>query len=320
MARFAVGFFLVPIVSFTSICKTSIRTEFGLVARRFVFLLAFPLCLAGIGLAQVDPAAGIQMFSTRENNVDLATSSITVNFPIRSKTGKIPVSFSLVGNYHVYGETILGTHFLNVAAALQPQLQAHDYGYSIKYTSQQTTECNGVQNDHIFYDYVIIDQSGASHPLPTTIKTDNDGCFTWPTTPQTTTDGSGLTATNAGTIYDKSGVEYATGGTLTDSDGAAISSSTSGSTTTYTDTLGATFLTATVYSHPALNTSDTYVYTDASGNNRTYTVAYKEYTLRSNFGCATLGYTYPDYNDSSAPAYLPYTVPPQLEMERAFVR
>ena len=155
---------------------------------------------------------------------------------------------------------------------------------------------------------MIIDQTGASHPLPTTIKTDNDGCFTWPTTPQTTTDGSGLTATNAGTIYDKSGVEYATGGTLTDSDGAAISSSTSGNTTTYTDTLGATFLTATVYTHPALSTSDTYVYTDASGNNQTYTVAYKEYTLRSNFGCATLGYVYPDYNDSSAPAYLPYTI------------
>jgi RHS repeat-associated protein len=32
------------------------------------------------------------------------------------------------------------------------------------------------------------------------------------------------------------------------------------------------------------------------------------YTLRSNFGCATLGYTYTDYNDSSAPAYLPYTI------------
>ena len=50
------------------------------------------------------------------------------------------------------------------------------------------------------------------------------------------------------------------------------------------------------------------MYTDASGNNRTYTVAYKAYTLRSNFGCATLGYTYTDYNDSSAPAYLPYTI------------
>lgn len=257
MARFAVELSLVYLRRFNSIFKTDFRKECGFAVRRFGFMLALAPCLAGIGLAQVDTAAGIQMFSTRENNVDLATSSITVNFPIRSKIGKIPVSFALVGNYHVYGETVLTSHFLNIATALQPQLQAHDYGYSITYTSQQTTDCNNDQHDMLFYNYVIIDQSGASHPLPTTIKTDsaNPPCFTWPTTPVSTTDGSGLTAINVGTIYDKSGVEYATGGTLTDPDGATISRSTSGSTTTYTDTLGATFLSATftltpLWAHP----------------------------------------------------------------------
>ena len=109
MARFAVGLSLVHLQSFNSIFKTDCRKECGLAVRRLSFLFALPLCLVGIGSAQADPSAGIQMFSTRENNVDLATSSITVNFPIRSKTGKIPVSFSLVGNYHVYGKLFLAS-------------------------------------------------------------------------------------------------------------------------------------------------------------------------------------------------------------------
>src|SRR5580704_7631037 len=142
MARFAVGLSLVHLRSFASICKTGLQTGFCLGARRFGFLLALLLCLIGMASAQVDPAAGIEMFSTREYNVDLATSSITVNFPIRSKTGKIPISFALAGNYHVYGETILTSHFLNVATALQSQLQAHDYGYKIGYTSLETIDCN----------------------------------------------------------------------------------------------------------------------------------------------------------------------------------
>jgi RHS repeat-associated protein len=304
VARFAVELSLIHFRRFNSIFKTDFRKECGLAVRRFGFLLALAPCLAGIGLAQVDPAAGIQMFSTRENNVDLATSSITVNFPIRGKAGKIPLSYSLVGNYHVYGETILTSHFLNLSSTgLQGQLNAHDYGYRITYTSQQTVDCNNNFHDTVYQNFVVIDQSGASHPLPTSIQTDsaNPPCFTWPTTPQTTTDGSGLTAVDEFHIYDKSGVEYY-GGTLTDPDGATVS--TSGGT--YTDSLGTTFLTAT--SGGGGGASDTYTYKDASGNNQNFTVAYKEYTLRSNFGCVALGYGYTDYNDSSAPAYLPYTI------------
>jgi hypothetical protein len=77
---------------------------------------------------------------------------------------------------------------------------------------------------------------------------------------------------------------------LTDPDNVAMSVGTqigsSTVTSTYTDTLGLTALTATVGLSRGSSTPDTYTYTDASGNPQTVTVKYTLYPLRTNFGCS----------------------------------
>jgi hypothetical protein len=63
--------------------------------------------LAGIAITQqTDPAAGIKPFSTQisgqYDSIDLATSNITFDIPVRSKNEKIPFSYGLVGSSHAY--------------------------------------------------------------------------------------------------------------------------------------------------------------------------------------------------------------------------
>ncbi len=57
-------------------------------------------------MAQSDPSAGIQPFSTQVNDqydsIDLASSNIYLSIPILQKNGKFPFSYQLVGNFHVY--------------------------------------------------------------------------------------------------------------------------------------------------------------------------------------------------------------------------
>src|SRR5262245_27081563 len=53
------------------------------------------LLLAGVSLCQDVP--GVQMFSTNEFGVDLATGNVNIQFPLRSKIGKIPFWSQVVG-------------------------------------------------------------------------------------------------------------------------------------------------------------------------------------------------------------------------------
>ena len=72
----------------------------------FLFLALSVLSLAGPGLAQTDPAAGILPFSTlaggQYDSIDLATSNILIIIPIRSKAGTIPLNFNLTENNRIY--------------------------------------------------------------------------------------------------------------------------------------------------------------------------------------------------------------------------
>jgi len=109
-----------------------------------------------------------------------------------------------------------------------------------------------------------------------------------------TWDGSGYTLTAtltptgrfSRTLWDKSGNKLDTSGLfISDPDGNTLSYSTSVSggiiTTTYTDTLGQVVLKTTetsTYPH-----TETYTYTDKNGGNQTYTVAYTQMTVQTNF-------------------------------------
>jgi hypothetical protein len=75
----------------------------------FAILVLFAFVPSQIA-AQSDPAAGILPFSTHVSgpidSVDLATSSILINIPVRSKVGAIPFKYAVVSNNHVYTYTL----------------------------------------------------------------------------------------------------------------------------------------------------------------------------------------------------------------------
>ena len=58
-----------------------------------------------------DPQAGIMQFSTQvggaSESVDLASDSVFVKIPVRSKVGKIPFEFSLIMSTHCQIQSLL---------------------------------------------------------------------------------------------------------------------------------------------------------------------------------------------------------------------
>ena len=270
------------------------------------------LCFAGIASAQQVP--GVQMFSTRNFNIDLASGSVTVGFSIRSKAGKIPVSYSLVGNYQISTGLVAGSSsLLPPSAGLAPQLNAHTFGYRVYYTTtSKTLTCNGGFIE-TYGGWVVYDTTGAAHSLGDFWVDANGACYPFPSVVQAV-DGSGLTVTSASpgylsakTVYDSAGYSYISSA-LTDPDGVTVTASGNGTTTNYTDSLGATFI-AQNYSSSDLPT--TMVYENASGNNINppFTIAYQSFNLQSNFNCKALGYTYADYSVSAVSLPISITDP-----------
>jgi len=253
-----------------------------------------------MALSQSDPAAGILPFSTQVggpyDSIDLATSNISLQMPVRSKAGKLSFSYSLAGNSHAwvssYG-TMEGTSSLLGAPTVA------DLGARITYTTTKSNgETCGGQYFYTYSNFAVVDSTGAAHTVPIGFSGCNAG-----QTSGVTSDGSSYTVliswpANCSppgcalgeTIYDPSGNKSS--GTLTDPDGVTIVSSTTygGSgdsipTTTYTDTLGTLALTSVINSDAGSGQSDTYSYTDAGGTNRTITVNYASFSYKTNFLC-----------------------------------
>ena len=78
------------------------------------------LLLASLPLLAQDSSLGMPYFSTRSLGVDLATSNVYLNIPIRSKIGAIPFSASFALNSHIFiGQNVIGgvtTHYIGVSA------------------------------------------------------------------------------------------------------------------------------------------------------------------------------------------------------------
>jgi RHS repeat-associated protein len=280
-----------------------------------VFLLAVcPLT------AQVLPDAGIQMWSTNDFGISLATSAINVNIPLRSKIGAIPFSSSLFGTSQAYVFTEgTGTGIYYTFGGIggysdSTSVAAMFSGVTISNCSGQPTETT--------YKYTILsitDPTGAAHPLGNgifNVWTFSQYCAVTPS-PLVTTDGSGYTfvaSTNSGglsgtfTIYDRSGAHWGgscnpttngcvmTGPTVVDPDGNSISG-TSFNEGNVTDTLGTTALTLAVN-----GTTLSYSYLDPSGTTSQY------YTLSSsNVGNLKTNFNCPYINDWSFSNFTPYT-------------
>jgi hypothetical protein len=179
-----------------------------------------------------DTGTGVELFSTQKFGIDLASSSITQSPPIRSKSGKIPVSYALVGNSHVYPN---GTG-LAVSSGFTGKLLAADFGYSVKWTQMMVQACqNG--NIETYGGWQVFDNTGAAHSLGTSWVDTNGTCYQFPSL-ATTTDGSGITVTSSNRrsatgIYDKMGNDFG-GSVLTDPDGATVTAG-SGYSLPYTE-------------------------------------------------------------------------------------
>jgi RHS repeat-associated protein len=247
------------------------------------FPCAFILsCLVGVAASQVDPAAGVLPFSTQQLGVDLATGTVHVSIPVRSKVGKIPFSFSLEGNFDIFKYVIPtgGTPqwWENASLIGQP-------GQAVSWGAGKST-CGHIGGT--LYDLYVLDGTGAQHFVGGDIPCAGTRNFTG-----TASDGSGYTLVITGStsdetviIYDKSGnaVNISGGSTpwsVTDPDGATIKASGT-SPVQYTDSLA----------QPAVainytgNFNYTYSYADDNGNTQMYTyTAGPTYNWVTNFAC-----------------------------------
>ena len=262
------------------------------VARRAVFVGAMLLSLTGAALGQGVP--GIQMFSTNENGVDLATGNVNIdNIQLRSKTGKIP-----------FWSKVVATSGMSVSSNGQWQglfwnsLAYHDptiAGFSVSFYSEQACLYSGKQYQTADVHYpVVTDDTGAPHSFAGgsvwwKVGTGPAGtlCGNQQGTvgPFVANDGSGfvLVVTNGyPTVYSPNGDHW--GGTcttnscnlsttVTDPDGATISNG--------TDSLGTVVLN-NIYG-PILNQQVWYL--DANGNQQNFDFGSPTQSFATNFGC-----------------------------------
>jgi len=247
---------------------------------RFAVGLFFCLLAGSIAFSQTDPAAGLQPFGTtvggQVDHLDLATGNIFISIPVRNKIGAIPFSYALVSNSHAYASNFSWQVSHGFAGS-----QTGLLGTRLTYQQVDSQpDCHDThQQDPIYGNFVVIDSSGASHPVDYTAMTDKDLCNTLPQG-VVTVDGSGYTLNftgwNTADIYDKSG-DKVSGVALYDPDGNSINGS--------TDTLNTTALTVTLGSYGS-GQPDKYQYNDSGGNPQTVQVNYTQYTQQTNFGCS----------------------------------
>ncbi len=248
---------------------------------------------------------GIAPYSTQTggpfDSVDLANNNVVISIPIRTKTGKIPMSYTFQYSGAIGQTFVLGSGYYFTPPAGFSSVMGNDLGSKVAWsTNNSSYYCNSHQATE-FSGFYVSDPTGAVHPLPASWKLDTAN----PHCDQTNysgyvTDGTGYYANvsiNGSnqvqfSLYNRSGdtlavnYPYYTTATLTDPDGVFVSSSFSSGTTTYTDTLDDSnhhFLATTFPAQYKFTGSGSIVYKDANGGSEQFTILYTEYTERSNF-------------------------------------
>ena len=255
------------------------------------------------------PATGVPPLSSTAggpfDTVDLANLDVHFSIPIFARNGKgMPFSYNLSYDSLVWA---------NIGSAWIP---SGTWGWSAQTDaatgrvygpSAQDTKCLDV-NGHLIGWYVkhgpftYYSPDGTSHTFPGTFDTspDQDQCPTLPELHARATDGSGLkldlvwqastTVTSAsGTVYDL--YQHR----ITDTNGNTITTSTNGSVTTISDTLGTVALTIDATNPNAIK----YQY-PAPGGTVTVTVNYSTYYVATNFGVSGVSnYYFPNGTPTS---------------------
>jgi len=249
----------------------------------------------------LNPNAGIQMFSTNEFGVDLATSGINIDIPMRSKIGAILFSSRLFGTSQAYVAN--NTQGGNQAFYTNTGIGSYSDPTSVSlYSTSTSGTCTGHPSEtyNEFTLVSITDPTGATHVLGNGISNVwkiSQYCAMTPG-PLITGDGSGYTfvvtsvapASGSGTfsIYDHSGHHWngtcngdcSMSQTVTDPDNNTITDSFYGGPPV-TDTLGTTPLSVNV----ANGQLQSYSYTDQD-TTQYYTFGYDTTDhIQTNFAC-----------------------------------
>jgi hypothetical protein len=279
----------------------------GSVMARVLSVLLVLSCLGAIANAQTtDPAAGIPPFSTHVtgavDSLDLASSNIMIRIPVRTKTGKIESSYSLVGNFHV---AIVGGSGTPQALSINPdiagvfELATSTPIYHIVYHIAQGPACGTHAHDVIYTGNSLTDPHGTVHPIPA-FETSLYGCQGVAPSVITTVDGSGITVVTGrnpnpsqwGPFYNAAGDAGTEIGnsaaTVTDPDGTVLIIAPLHLTGNLEDSLWSTgqpYFLSVVGGDVNNGGNNSYTYTDTSGVQQTFTAQRTSYTLQSNFGC-----------------------------------
>ena len=229
------------------------------------------------------------------NNQDL---NVLVSIPVVSSPGRngLNLNFSLVYNSSIW-TNCYGTWSLYCGSNTPGGWTT---GYSTgqttyKYATRQTICDRNLGDVTYIYtttysNYQYVDPLGTPHPLPLFWQQVENDCTNQFTTTGTfsgyATDGSGYLGTisesypqNPG-VLSKGGISLATTG-MTDTNGNYISSTTNGSETDWTDSVGRLAL-KTVYGTLAT----TYSYLDPTGGYQTATLNLQTLNIKTNFGCS----------------------------------
>jgi RHS repeat-associated protein len=252
------------------------------------------------------PATGFPPFGSFSGGggdaVDNANLDVHLSVPVISKAGRgVPFAYSLSFDSSVWVPVTSGSSkaWAPVSNWGWSPVTSADTGW-FTYTTLQE-QCVQYYGPPVvyyywnaYYNFTYFDPSGTAHPVPNLqVNGGQSGTCGYGggnNASAQTTDGSGytITAQASGTgmsayATDASGTSYfpmASPGLVEDSNGNYVSFSTTGSTTTFTDTLGTTALTAVSGNPTKLS------YTNPQGGTSYYYVYLTSKTVQTAFGCS----------------------------------
>src|ERR1700690_2636347 len=115
--------------------------------------------------APPDPSAGIQMWSTNDFGIDLATSAITVQIPGRSKAGPVPFSSFFGNTNHAYVWRYNNEGYISVNGW---NLLTYSDTTGLGVTSTPKSICVGM--GMAATNFTLTDLTGAVHAFPSTFQ------------------------------------------------------------------------------------------------------------------------------------------------------
>ena len=256
--------------------------------------------------------------------INPATGNVIVTIPIISRSGKIPFSYNLIGNFNVspYASSCPSCFYWLVPFPGNygggtfggfNGLPTSGLNSRLTFTVSNPVCAGGLETT--VSNFGLLDVTGAYHHFPHTVTYGYCGNSGGGTAPSSDSSGYTLsiTATNPPqySLYDRSGnqliltssgsSQYLVVTKVKDPDSIAMSVSNQVNTgtntlvSTYTDTLGQQAFTATVgltrvAAGGGTSSPDKYTYLDASPQpqTQTATVNYSLFTIVTNFGCSTV--------------------------------